>query len=91
MRRNGSFDLARINQKSIFEVPRETPDSRAEILCSRNDGFIGRMFDQDFVVRLDERGHRQVVRHGSALRMDNAFGGHARLCGQPLDQGVETV
>ena len=48
--------------------------------------FVGRMFHQHFVARLQDRRHGEIVRHGSAVGSHNVFRRHAAVRGQRLLQ-----
>jgi hypothetical protein len=85
-RRDTPFHFARVELESHLEVARETPHFCAEILRRREQRFIRRLFHQDFVAGLEQRRHRQMVRHRSSLRVHHAIRWHAGFLSQLVDQ-----
>lgn len=84
LRLDGAFNIARVNLKSILDSPWKTANPSAKIFGSRDHRLVCRLLDQYFVSGLDQRGHREMVGHGCAIRRDDAFGPDAILAREAL-------
>ena len=76
-------DFGWIESESGFVRAIKSADGRADL--PRDVGqnqLVGRMFDQYFVARFQDRGHGQIIRHRRSGGRDDAIGWNAAMLGQ---------
>ncbi len=90
-RRQRAPDLGRVQSIPVLLQTREPFHVRAHVKRRRNQQFVGWLLDQNFIARLDQRRHSQVVRHGRAIRRNHRIRIHAALISDSPLQWCEAV
>ena len=74
LRSNAAANLLRIDRPAVFFSAPETFHVCLKILRNVENRSVCWMLDQNFVAGLDDRGHGEMIRHGSAGRFHHAIG-----------------
>ena len=74
LRRDHAPDLGGIERIPAFLSAGKMLYRRAQIQERGSEQLVGRLFDENFVARIDQRGHRQMVGHRGAGGRDHAIG-----------------
>ena len=76
-RRDRAPHFRRVQRVAVLFAAREPLHLRADIARRIHQQPVGRMLDQHLVARLQQRRHRQVIRHRRARRRHHAIRVHA--------------